>query len=153
MDNLLKKSIQEGVEKHNKEKGEGSKSEGILPINTSPTKLKEKIKSKAPQTERRLSNVLEKIRSKSCIRGSEKTSHEKMKKLQVKYERFELISKAYKFVQQKDRGDTIVFKDIHTKAEKPFFDSENCNYFVEELHEFITSINDITGKQLKSRNS
>ena len=33
MDNLLKKSIREKVEKHNKEKGEGSKSEGFK-VNT-----------------------------------------------------------------------------------------------------------------------
>ena len=84
----MKKTIREEIEKYNKEKGEGSKSEGILPVNTSPATPKEKKKSKAPQTERRLSNLLEKIRSKSCIRGSAKSS-KKMKKLQVKYKRFD----------------------------------------------------------------
>ena len=93
MDNVLKKTIREEIEKYNKEKGEGSKSEGILPVNASPATPKEKKKSKAPQTERRLSNLLEKIRSKSCIRGSAKSSSKKMKKLQVKYERFDPISK------------------------------------------------------------
>ena len=34
------------------------------------------------------------------------------------------------------------------KAEKPFFDNENCNYFAEELHECVVSINDVTGQQL-----
>ena len=40
MDNVLKKTIREEIEKYNKEKGEGSKSEGILPVNTSPVNLK-----------------------------------------------------------------------------------------------------------------
>ena len=71
----------------------------MLSINTSPTKPKEKTKSKAPQTERRLSNLLEKIRSKSG-----KTSDKKMKKLQVKYERFAFASKTYKLVRQKLGG-------------------------------------------------
>ena len=58
MDNVLKKTIREEIEKYNKEKGEGSKSEGILPVNTSTANPEEKMKSKAPQTGRRLSNLL-----------------------------------------------------------------------------------------------
>ena len=73
MNNVLKKTIREG----------------ILPVNTSPATPKEKKKSKAPQTERRLSKLLEKMRSKCCIRGSAKSSSKKMKKWQVKYERFD----------------------------------------------------------------
>ena len=81
-----------------------------------------------------------------------------MKKFQVKYERFDPISKTYKLVRQKDGGgpgfidvyteDTILFKHIRAKGERRFFDNENCNYFVEELHECVTSINDITRQQL-----
>ena len=63
MDNVLKKTIREEIEKYNKEKGEGSKSEGILPVNASPRTPKEKKKSKAPQTEKRLSKLLENIRN------------------------------------------------------------------------------------------
>ena len=76
-----------------------------------------------------------------------------MKKLPVKYERFDLISKTYKLVRQKDGGgprfidlyteDTILFKNILAKVE-----NENCNYFVKVLNECVTSINDITGQQL-----
>ena len=44
MDNVLKKTIREEIEKYNKEKGEGSKSEGILPVNASPRTPKEKKK-------------------------------------------------------------------------------------------------------------
>ena len=51
-DNVSKKTIREEIEKYNKEKGKDSKSEDILPVNTSPTNPKEKIKSKALQTER-----------------------------------------------------------------------------------------------------
>ena len=39
-----KKTIPEEIQKYNKEKREGSKSEGILPVNTSPAKPKEKSK-------------------------------------------------------------------------------------------------------------
>ena len=126
--NALKKTIWEEIEKYNKEKGVGNKSEGIFPVNTSPANPKQKMKSRAPQTERRLSNLLEKIRSKSCIRGSAKPSSKKMKNLQVKYEHFEPISKTNKLVWQKDGGrlrfstvyteDTILFKDIRVKVEK-----------------------------------
>ena len=115
----MKKTIREEIEKYNKEKGEGSKSESILPVNASPATPKGKKKSKARQTERRLSNLLEKIRSKNCIRGSAKSSSKKMKRLQAKYERFDPISKTYKLVRQKDGGgprfidvyaeDTILF--------------------------------------------
>ena len=93
---------------------------------------------------------MEKIRSKSCIRGSAESSVKKMKNLQVKYERFDLIFKTYKLVRRKDGGgpkfidlyteNTILFKNIRAKVE-----NENCNYFVEVLHECVTSINDITG--------
>ena len=76
----------------------------MLPVNTSHTNPEEKMKFKAPQTERSLSNLLEKIRSKSCIRGSARSSVKKMKKLQVKYECFDLISKTYKLVRQKDEA-------------------------------------------------
>ena len=51
MDNFPKKRIGEEIEKYHNEKGEGSGSEDILPVNASPTNPKEKINSKAPQTE------------------------------------------------------------------------------------------------------
>ena len=51
MDNVSKKKIGEEIKTNNKEKGEGTGSEDILPVNTSPTNPKEKINSKAPQTE------------------------------------------------------------------------------------------------------
>ena len=98
----------------------------------------------------KLSSLLEKIRSKSCITGSAESSVKKMKKLQVKYERFELMPKTYKLVRQKDGEasrfidfypeNTILFKDICTKVEKLFFGTENYNYFFEVLHECVTSI-------------
>ena len=149
MDDVSKKTIGEEIGKYNKGKGEGGKSEDILPVNTSPTNPKEKIKSKAPQTESRLSNLLEKIRSKSCIRGSAESSVKKMKKLQVKYERFDLISKTggLRFIDLYTK-DTILFKDIHTKVEKLFVGTKNYNYFVKALHKCVTSINDTTRQQL-----
>ena len=42
MDNVLKKTNREEIKKCNKEKGEGRKSEGILPVKTSPETPKEK---------------------------------------------------------------------------------------------------------------
>ena len=42
MDNVLKKTIREEIEKYKKEKGEGSKPDSILPVNTSPGTLKRK---------------------------------------------------------------------------------------------------------------
>ena len=130
MDNVLKETIRKEIEKYNKEKGEGSESESIPPVDTSPANPKEKMKSKAhtPQTERRLSKLLEKIRSKSYIRA--KSSSKKTKKLQVKYERFDPMLKTYKLVREKDGGiprfidvyteDKILFKDNRAKAEKLF---------------------------------
>ena len=44
--------------------------------------------------------------------------------------------------------DTVLFKYIRAKVERLFFDNEHCNYFTEELHECVTSINDITVQQL-----
>ena len=61
-----------------------------------------------------------------------------MKNLEVIYERFDHILKTYKLVWQKDGGDsrftdlynedTILFKDIRAKVEKPFFDTEDFCY-------------------------
>lgn len=61
-----------------------------------------------------------------------------MKKLQVKYEPFDPISRTWKLVEQKEGGDlksihactedTILSKDIHAKLVKIHFDYENCNY-------------------------
>ena len=60
-------------------------------------------------------------------RGSAESSVKNMKKLQVKYEHFDLISKTYKLVRQKEgrasrfidfyTEDTILFKDIRSKVE------------------------------------
>ena len=44
MHNALKKTIEEEIEKYNKEKGVGNKSEGIFPVNTSPANPKQKMK-------------------------------------------------------------------------------------------------------------
>ena len=52
MDNVSKKTIREEIEIFSKEKGEGSKSEDILLVNISPANPKQKVKPKAPQTER-----------------------------------------------------------------------------------------------------
>ena len=78
----------------------------------------------------KLSSLLEKIRSKSCIRGSAESSVKEMNKLQVKYVRFDLMSKTYKLVRQKDgeasrfidfyTENAILFTDNCTKVEKPF---------------------------------
>ena len=40
MDNVLKRTIREEIEKYNNEKGEGSKSEGIISVITSPSNPK-----------------------------------------------------------------------------------------------------------------
>ena len=125
MNNVLKETIREEIEKYSKEKGEGSKSEGIPPVDTSPANPKEKMKSKAhtPQTERRLSKLLEKIRSKSYVRA--KSSSKKMKKLQVKYERFDPMFKTYRLCRQKDGGGPRFLdaytEDKSTKSRKTFF--------------------------------
>ena len=46
MDNVLKETIRKEIEKYNKGKGEGSESESIPPVDTSPANPKEKMKSK-----------------------------------------------------------------------------------------------------------
>ena len=46
MNNVLKKTIREEIEKYNKEKGEGSKSESILPA---APKAKKEIQSSTDQ--------------------------------------------------------------------------------------------------------
>ena len=43
MHSVLKKTIREEIEKYNKEKGGGIKSEGIPPVDTSPVNPKEKM--------------------------------------------------------------------------------------------------------------
>ena len=118
MDNVLKKKIREEIEKYKKEKGERCKSEGILPVDTSPS-------NPMPQTERRLSKLLEKIRSRTCIRSSAKSSSKKMKKLQVKYERFDPMFKTYRLCRQKDGGGPRFLdaytEDKSTKSRKTYF--------------------------------
>ena len=66
------------------------------------------------------------------------TSHSRLKISLTK------TSRSPKFIVVCTADDIILFKDICVKAEKHFFENENCNYYVEELHECITSINGIT---------
>ena len=75
-----------------------------------------------------------------------------MKKLQAKYECFNTISKTYNLVWQLSLclycwGYHFIQRNP-CKNRKTIFDNDNSNYFAVELHQGITSINDITGQKL-----
>lgn len=92
MDNVFKKSIRERSNSTTKRK-EKVVNLTVYFLQILAVQTEKKTKSKAQQTKRKLSNLLEKIRKKSCIRSSYKSSNKKMKKLQAKYECFDPISK------------------------------------------------------------
>ena len=95
MDNVLKKTIRQEIENYNREK---VNSGGETPSISNPSG-NSREKTKAPQTERRLTSLLNKIRSKNSDNNKGKAIVKKPKKLQVKYERFDPSSNSYKLVR------------------------------------------------------
>ena len=150
MDNILKKTIREEIEKYEQQKKPTEK--------PSPQKKPPQKKPHQKKTEKRLSNLLEKINnnnSSASGSGGATTSSKlrKTKKLQFKYERFDPISKLFKLLRQKDGGgprfidvlfeETILFKEIFSKVEKLCFDNNSCHYFCEKLSECRISLTDV----------
>ena len=108
-------------------------------------------------SEKRLSHLLEKIRSKSS--NSSSSSSKKFKKLQVKYERYDDASDSYKIVKQKEGGGPrfvdlevmapVSFKEIKRKIISLYFDeNSSCNHFKEDHIDCIIDLVSVSGQHL-----
>ena len=97
-------------------------------------------KPKKRETVGWLNNLLNRIRSSTISKtGDEK---HKVKKLHLKYERYDHINEVFKNVRVKDGGrprfvkvicnQPITFREIRVKGEELHFDVNNCNEFNEK---------------------
>ena len=92
------------------------------------------VKSNKPICENRLSNLLNKIRSKSAQKVP---CMKKTKKLQLKYERYDPLISEFKIVGQKQGGGSrfnvgssfVTLGEIKLNGQSLFFDLNGCNNF------------------------
>ena len=118
--------------------------------NETPKTQTEKCKKK---TDKRLSGLLSRIRSET----PSKTNHSrKIKKLQVKYERFDPILEQYKTVRLKDGGGiryidvqtstVVTFKEIQETATHLYFDHDaSQNSFMKDKINCIIELVSMSG--------
>ena len=155
MDNVLKKTIQAEIQNYMKSNNgsEACKSSGTKSEDSGSTR----ISKKEPKTQRRLGNLLNKIRSKSV--ESSKYTKRKIKKLQLRYQRYDPCAKDFKTVTPKDQGGlkfvdiecskVVTFGEIRDKAQSLYFDGINgCNNFLEDPCELYITLNNMSGQGL-----
>ena len=118
---------------------------------------KHKLRNARKKTDRRLSGLLSRIRSET----PSKTNHSrKIKKLQVKYERFDSILEQYKTVRQRDGGGiryidvqtstVVTFKEIRETATHLYFDHDpSQNSFMEDKINCVIELVSMSGQNLK----
>ena len=102
-----------------------------------------------------MTNLLGKIRGRVA---SDTITAKKIKKVQVKYERYDPVKKSYKVVKLKDGGGPrfidvnmscpITFEEIREKGQRLYFDNDNSNNFFEELDECCITITTVSGMPL-----
>ena len=118
---------------------------------------KRKLRNTRKKTNKRLSGLLSRIRSET---PSEINLSRKIKKLQVKYERFDPILEQYKTVGLKDGGgiryidvetSTVVdFKEIRETATSFYFDHDaSKNSFMEDKINCVIELVSMSGHSLK----
>ena len=154
MDNILKKTIREVIKNYDRNKNEDN------PI---PNVSKTNKTTKVHQTERRLGNLISKIRSKSIGSNSSTSTSKKTKKLQVKYERYDPVQAIYKIVKQSDGGgprfldveclQPVSFEEIREIATGFYFDKSGCNNVMGSITECCVTINNSAGQFLDEDNN
>jgi len=115
--------------------------------------------TKKRKTEGRMSNLLTKIRTNNTGRSQpDKITNKKLKKLQLKYERYDRANEIFRHVRVKDGGGPrfidvtygkpVTFREIRRRGEKLFFDLDKCNHFSESIDESLVHIADASGQKL-----
>ena len=99
---------------------------------------------------------MKRIRSNSIFKTGDKT--QKVKKLQLKYERYDHINEVFKNVRVKDCGgprfidvicnQPITFRKIRVKGEELYFDVNNCNKFNEKNTDCLIHIYNVADESL-----
>ena len=99
---------------------------------------------------------MKRIRSNIIFKTGDKT--QKVKKLQLKYERYDHINEVFKNVRVKDGGgprfidvicnQPITFREIRVKGEELYFDVNNCNKFHEKNTDCLIHIYNVADEPL-----
>ena len=99
---------------------------------------------------------MKRIRSNIIFKTGDKT--QKVKKLQLKYERYDHINEVFKNVRVKDGGgprfidvicnQPITFREIRVKGEELYFDVNNCNKFNEKNTDCLIHIYNVADESL-----
>ena len=100
-----------------------------------------KAKEKSKKREKRMGGLLERIRGRKYDNYKKKRSEVKIKRLQIRWNRFDDEEERYKTVKSKDGSGyryievnpsvQVSFKDIKKRALNLYFDQDGCNVFQE----------------------
>ena len=103
-----------------------------------------------------MNNLLNRIWSNTISKTGDKTH--KVKKLQLKYERYDHFNEVFKNVRVKDGGrpgfidvicnQPITFREIRVKGEELYFDVNNCNKFNEKNTDCLIHIYNVADEPL-----
>ena len=140
MDNIIKKAVEDYMV------NQSSKEDDVK-------------QPKQARHERRLTGLLNKIRSKNPGKNSTNSSKSaKVKRLQVKWHRFDNDDGDYHMVRMSQGGgpkflkinsnDSITFSDIKIKASDLYFDDEGCNNFGDNICDCSNIICNAAGLEL-----
>ena len=97
-----------------------------------------------------MGGLLDRIRGKKCDNDKKKRSDNKIKRLQIRWNRFDHEEERYKTVKRKNGGGyrytevnpsvQVSFREIKKKALNLYFDQNGCNVFQENEFDCISSI-------------
>lgn len=114
--------------------------------------------NKKRKTETRLGNLLSRVRQKASSSSSKSYTPQKIKKVQVKWERYNPSKEGYEIVKQKDGGGyrfikvevgtPLNFEELKYKALKLYFDQNDCNNYMEAESECMKSLCGPNGETL-----
>ena len=121
-----------------------------------------KVKEKSKKREKRMGGLLDRIRGKKYDNHKKKRSKDKIKRLQIRWNRFDDEKERYKTVKPKDGGGyryievnpsaQVSLREIKKRALNLYFDQDGCYVFQENEFDCISSICNETGIDIDENN-
>ena len=162
MENLLKQTVQEEIRNYMEKKQD----EPVESACSTSSNIKDdlpKVKEKSKARERRMGELLDRIRGKKYDNHKKKRSEDKIKRLQIRWNRLDNEEERYKTVKPKDGGGCryievnpsvqVSFREIKKRALNLYFDQDGCNVFQENEFDCISSICNEVGIDIDEDNN
>ena len=121
-----------------------------------------KAKEKSKKRKKRMGGLLDGIRGKKYDNHKKKRSEDKIKRLQIRWNRFDDEEERYKTVKAKDGGGYryievnprvhVSFREITKRALNLYFDQDGCNVFQENEFDCISSLCNKAGIHIDENN-